>query len=277
MCEVLHVSETGYYSFARNLGKPGKDAILSAVMQEVLDESPFNDNYGVNRMQIALANRGIHAGKRRITRIMREHGWLHDRRRKPKGLTKATTEIQEKENLIKQDFHSEKPYQKLLTDISQIPCYNGTLYISPIMDCFNGEILSLCMRNNMRKELCIDTFKAAAMRFPIEGAILHSDRGSQYTSEAFRKALSSSQVMQSLSGVNHCFDNARMESFFATLKKELLYRIPTYRMKMDDVRAIIFRYVFTYYNQVRIYTSNPDGVPPAVYRRLMEEGQLLAA
>ena len=87
MCEVLHVSETGYYSFVRNLGKPGKDAILSAAMQEVLDESPFNDNYGVKRMQIALVNRGIHAGKRRITRIMREHGWLHERRRKPKGLT----------------------------------------------------------------------------------------------------------------------------------------------------------------------------------------------
>ena len=152
MYEVLNVSETGYYRFVKNIGKLGKDAILSAAMQEVLDESPFNDNYGVNRMQIALANRGIHAGKRRITRIMREHGWLHKRRRKPKGLTKATTEIQEKENLIKQDFHSEKPYQKLLTDISQIPCYNGTLYISPIMDCFNGEILSLCMRNNMRKD-----------------------------------------------------------------------------------------------------------------------------
>ena len=222
-------------------------------------------------------NRDLHAGKHRIKRSMRERGWLHERRRRPKGLTKATTEIQEKENLIKQNFHSDRPYQKLLTDISQIPCIDGTLYISPIMDCFNGEILSLCMRNNMRKELCVDTFKAAVMRFPLKGAILHSDRGSQYTSEAFRKALSSVQVTQSLSGVNHCFDNARMESFFATLKKELLYRIPTYRMKMNDVKAIIFKYVFTYYNQVRIYTSNPEGLPPAAYRRLTEDYQLLAA
>lgn len=277
MCEVLHVSETGYYRFVRNLGKPSKDAILSAAMQEILDESPFNDNYGVDRMQIALKNRDLHAGKHRIKRIMRERGWLHERRRRPKGLTKATTKIQEKENLIKQNFHSDRPYQKLLTDISQIPCIDGTLYISPIMDCFNGEILSLCMRNNMRKELCVDTFKAAVMRFPLKGAILHSDRGSQYTSEAFRKALSSVQVTQSLSGVNHCFDNARMESFFATLKKELLYRIPTYRMKMNDVKAIIFKYVFTYYNQVRIYTSNPEGLPPAAYRRLTEDYQLLTA
>lgn len=271
MCDVLNVSETGYYKFKRNLGRPGKDAVLSAVIQDVLDEHPFNDNYGVDRMQIALMHRGYTVGKRRISRIMKENGWLHERKRRPKGLTRATTEIQEKENLIKQDFTSDQPYQKLLTDISQISCRDGKLYISPIMDCFNGEIISLVMRSNMRKELCIDTFNAAAKRFPLNGAILHSDRGSQYTSEAFREKLSNAGVLQSLSGVNHCFDNARMESFFATLKKELLYRIPTYKMKMDEVKAIIFRYVFVYYNRIRIYTSNPDGLPPAAYRRHLEQ------
>ena len=271
MCDVLNVSETGYYRFKRNLGRPGKNAVLSAVMQDVLDEHPFNDNYGVDRMQIALMHRGYTVGKRRISRIMKENGWLHERKRRPKGLTRATTEIQEKENLIKQDFTSDQPYQKLLTDISQISCRDGKLYISPIMDCFNGEIISLVMRSNMRKELCIDTFNAAAKRFPLNGAILHSDRGSQYTSEAFREKLSNAGVLQSLSGVNHCFDNARMESFFATLKKELLYRIPTYKMKMDEVKAIIFRYVFVYYNRIRIYTSNPDGLPPAAYRRHLEQ------
>lgn len=271
MCDVLNVSETGYYRFKRNLGRPGKDVVLSAVIQDVLDEHPFNDNYGVDRMQIALMHRGYTVGKRRISRIMKENGWLHERKRRSKGLTRATTEIQEKENLIKQDFTSDQPYQKLLTDISQISCRDGKLYISPIMDCFNGEIISLVMRSNMRKELCIDTFNAAAKRFPLNGAILHSDRGSQYTSEAFREKLSNAGVLQSLSGVNHCFDNARMESFFATLKKELLYRIPTYKMKMDEVKAIIFRYVFVYYNRIRIYTSNPDGLPPAAYRRHLEQ------
>ena len=100
----------------------------------------------------------------------------------------------------------------------------------------------------------------------ISGAILHSDRGSQYTSEAFRETLECMKLQQSLSGVAHCYDNARMESFFATLKKELLYRIPTYRMTMDDVKSAVFRYVFTYYNTMRIYTRNPYGWPPAVYR-----------
>lgn len=226
MCKILCVSVSGYYKYRRNLGKPSKDDVLSAAMQDILNESPYNDNYGAPRMQLALLQKNLKAGIRRITRIMREHGWLHKPRRKPKGLTHATTEIQEKENLIKQDFSASQPLQKLLTDISQIQCQDGKLYISPILDCYNGEILSLVMRDNMKKELCIDTFNAVTKRYKLDGCILHSDRGSQYTSESFRETLSKAGVDQSLSGVDHCYDNSRMESFFATLKKELLYRIP---------------------------------------------------
>ena len=108
--------------------------------------------------------------------------------------------------------------------------------------------------------------RKAAGRFPIRGAVLHSDRGSQYTSVAFRNELQNCGVTQSLSGVAHCYDNARMESFFATLKKELLYRIPAYRMAMDEVKTLVFRYVFIYYNQYRVYTSNPGGLSPAAFR-----------
>ena len=132
------------------------------------------------------------------------------------------------------------------------------------------------MRSNMKKELCIDTVLALRKKAIPEGAILHSDRGSQYTSEAFREALSSYGLAQSLSGVHHCYDNARMESFFATLKKELLYRLPTYKMKMEEVKRWIFHYVFVYYNRERIHTSNPGGLPPAAYRRLAEESLLAA-
>lgn len=276
MCKILCVSVSGYYKYRKTIGKPGKDVTLSATIKEILEESPFNDNYGVPRIQLALLQRGIKAGIRRITRIMREHGWLHKPHRKPKGLTHATTEIQEQENLIKQDFSADRPLEKLLTDITQIQCRDGKLYISPILDCYNGEILSLVMRDNMKKELCIDTLKAVTQRYKLNGTILHSDRGSQYTSTAFREELEYAGVIQSLSGVNHCYDNSRMESFFATLKKELLYRIPTYKMKRNDVKSIIFRYVFTYYNQKRIYTSNPGGYPPAVYRQLQELSRLAA-
>ena len=240
MCRVLGVSESGYYRYIGNKDKPGKDEILSVAMKEILDEDPLNDNYGAPRMQLALNQRGIKAGKRRITRIMRENGWLHTPKRRPKGLTKADPEAMITENLIKQDFSSDAPFEKLLTDITQI--------------------------SNMKKELCIDTVKALR-KYPVSGAILHSDRGSQYTSEAFRETLRKMNLYQSLSGVAHCYDNARMESFFATLKKELLYRIPTYRMATEEVKSAVFRYVFTYYNRTRVYTRNPFGLPPVVYRR----------
>ena len=116
---------------------------------------------------------------------MRELNLIHERKRRPKGLTKATTEVQEQENLIKQDFTADRPFTKLLTDISQIQCEDGKLYISPILDCFGGEILALQMRNNMKKELCIDTIEAAARRYPIRGAILHSDYAEEKTMPKF--------------------------------------------------------------------------------------------
>ena len=266
LCRVLGVSASGYYRRANSRGKPSRDELLSVAMQGILDEHPWNDNYGVQRMQLALEQRGLRAGIRRLTRLMRAHGWLHERKRRPKGLTKADPSAMAAENLIRQDFSADRPFQKLLTDITQVQCADGKLYISPILDCFNDEILALCMENNMRKELCVGTVKAAAGRFPIYGAILHSDRGSKYTSEAFRAALAANGLVQSLSGVAHCYDNARMESFFATLKKELIYRIPAYRMKMDEVKALVFRYVFVYYNRLRVYTANPGGLPPEACR-----------
>ena len=270
MCRVLGVSESGYYRYLKNKGKPRRDELLSVAMKEILDEHPCNDNYGAPRMQLALEQRGIKAGLRKVTRIMRTNGWLHVPRRRPKGLTKADPEAMKAENLIKQDFSAEEPYRKLLTDITQIQCADGKLYISPILDCFNGEVLSLCMRNNMKKELCIDTVQALR-RYRLGEAILHSDRGSQYTSAEFREALEALHIRQSLSGVDHCYDNARMESFFATIKKELLYRIPAYRMSMEQVKTMVFRYVFIYYNKIRGYTRNPGGLPPAVFRRMRQE------
>ena len=81
-----------------------------------------------------------------------------------------------------------------------------------------------------------------------------------------RKLLKNCGIIQSLSGTGHCYDNARMESFFATLKKEKLYRIPTYRMKKEEVKTIVFRYIFIYYNRIRLYTGNPGCLPPSEYR-----------
>ena len=268
MCRVLKISESGYYRWLKNRAKPTARKLLSVEIRAILNEHPDNDNYGVNRMVTALAQKGVRVSRRTVYRTMSEMGIIH-RRRTPRGITKATTEIQDRENLIKRNFKAEKSLQKLLSDITEIQCYDGKLYLSAVLDCYNGEILSIAMDNNMKKELCIRTVKELELQYgkKLEGAIFHSDRGSQYTSEAFRTALRGAGLIQSLSGTGHCFDNARMESFFATLKKEKIYKISAYKLTRDQVKSIIFRYIFVYYNRIRISSVNPGGMSPVVYRK----------
>lgn len=165
---------------------------------------------------------------------------------------------------------------KLLSDITEVPCKDGKLYVSPVLDCFNGEIVALEIRDNMKKELCVDTVKQLKYRYGnLNGVILHTDRGSQYTSDLFRSILSRYGIIQSLSSTGKCFDNSRMESFFATLKKEKLYQIPTYKMTKKEVKTIIYRYIFGYYNTIRVNSFNPGGWPPSVYRKMCE-GEIAA-
>ena len=270
MCRVLKVTESGYYRWLRNSVKSGSRELLLVEIRKIISEHPENDNYGVNRVQTALEQRGIKRSRRTVYRAMDEGGLIH-RRRRPHGITKATDEVQERENIIKRDFTATAPVKKLLTDLTEVHCADGKLYVSPLLDCYNGEIVALEMRENMKKELCIDTVKQLKQKFgKLDGVIIHSDRGSQYTSEAYRQLLSSYGVTQSLSSTGKCYDNARMESFFATLKKEKLYKIPTYRMTREQVKTVIFRYIFGYYNTHRVNSFNPGGWPPVVYRQRKE-------
>lgn len=268
MCRVLHISESGYYRWRKNQNKPSPRQLLSVKIEEIRSEHPDNENYGVNRMQIALERRGIKVSRRTVYRAMAEMGLLH-KKHVPHGITKATTEIQDRENLIKRDFTADTPLKKVLSDITEIQCSDGKLYASVVLDCFNGEILALSMDNNMKKELCIKTVLQLKKQYgdKLHGTVFHSDRGSQYTSDAFRAALSDAGMRQSLSGTGHCFDNARMESFFATLKKEKIYKIAAYKLTKEQVKTIIFRYIFIYYNRIRVYSSNPFGLPPISYRK----------
>lgn len=263
---MLEINESGYYSWLRKRDKLSKRKLLLVEIQSILNDHPDNDNYGVDRIQLALEQKGIHRSRRTVYRTMQEGNLLH-RRRRPRGITKVTDEVQEKENLIKRDFTAKRPITKLLTDITEVQCLDGKLYISPIFDCYNGEILAVEMQNHMKKELCIDTLRQLKQRCGnLHGVILHSDRGCQYTSEAFRSTIAKYGMIQSLSSTGKCFDNARMESFFATLKKEKLYRIPTYAMTREQVKSIVFRYIFAYYNTCRITSFNPGGLPPVKYR-----------
>ena len=240
---------------------------LLAQMHKILDEDKENRNYGVRRMQIALEQRGIKCSLSTIRRAMARGNLLHEDRRSPDGLTKADKKAIWPQNIIKQDFSAQEPLRKLLTDITQIPCKDGKLYVSPLLDCYNGEIIALAMDTNMKKELCIKTITEAYKNFDIkDGVIIHSDAGSQYTSSEYKKTLGQLHAVQSMSGVGKCWDNARMESWFATLKKEKIYQLDTTKLTVEKVKTIVWRYTFAYYNTKRVTTVNPDGLPPVIYR-----------
>ena len=121
------------------------------------------------------------------------------------------------------------------------------------------------MDDNMRAELCAQALENACRCAKTEGLILHSDRGRQFTSQQFRKALRHHKIVQSMSSTGRCYDNAHMERFFATLKKEKLYHMDTTKLQREDVKAIVFRYI-RYYNLRRISSVN-NGLPPLVYRK----------
>ncbi len=267
MCRALSVNEKGYYKWLRNGDRPRKWQNLLVEIHRILDEEPDNDNYGAYRMLIALTQKGIHTSLSSVRGAMRKGNLLKPNRRSPDGLTKADKKALRPENLLKRDFTAKAPNQKWLTDITQVPCKDGKLYIAPVFDCFGGDIIALSMDTNMKKELCISALEAAfKLRNPESGVIIHSDAGSQYTSGAFILAAGKHHAVQSMSDVGKCYDNARMESFFATLKKEKLYRINSTKMTAEQVKAVIFRYVMIYYNRKRISTVNPRGLPPSIYR-----------
>ena len=125
MCRVLRLSESGYYRWLRNRDKRSSRQLLAGKVKKILEEHPDNRNYGVERICLALAQSRITVSRRTVYRVMKENDWLH-KRRIPHGITKATTEIQEKENLLKRDFSAEQPLKKFLTDITEVQCADGS-------------------------------------------------------------------------------------------------------------------------------------------------------
>ena len=271
MCKVLEVSRQGYREWVKAQDVPYKHAALLALIVEILAEDDENgENYGFWRIYLALRNNhGYKGSPSTIYRICRANGLTLPKKKSPNSLTKQDKEAQKSENLINQDFTADAPNEKWLSDITEVECAEGKLYVAPVLDCYDGMIVGLSMEDNMRSQLCVSAFERACVQQNATGMIFHTDRGSQYTSHNFRASLAEFGAIQSMSGTGRCYDNARMESFFATLKKEKLYRINTKELPMATVKAIIWRYVFSYYNNRRIYTTN-DGWPPTVYRQMYE-------
>lgn len=278
-CRMLNISRQGFYGYLKYKNRPWKYKWVADLMWELLKEDECNDTYGRYRMWEALKLRYPDKpipGERTVYRIMEEIGICHRPRRKPNGITKADKAARKSDDLIKRDFKADKPLEKCVTDITEIKCSDGKLYASAIFDCFDVAVLGLAMDTNMKAPLCVQTLKNAYNAYPgLRGAIVHSDRGTQYTSTDYRDAIKLYGINQSMnSDGGRCHDNARCESMWARLKEELFYgRYDTEKMTVAEVKELIWRYFMSYWNNRRICSSN-EGLPPLIKRRMYYDSEM---
>lgn len=178
MCKILEVSESGYYKWLKCKFKPYKHEHLLVAIKEIRSKFSENENYGTDRLLIALRQKyGYNQSKSTLYRVLRVNDLLIKKKRNSNGITKSDRAAQKSENLINQDFSAQKPNQKWLSDVTEIPCLDGKLYLSAVFDCYDGAIVGLSMDNNMRKELCMESFENACKSCNARGMIFHSDRG----------------------------------------------------------------------------------------------------
>lgn len=272
-CKVLKVSRQGFYKYLAVKDLPWKYQDIAEAMKAIIEEDECNDTYGRCRMYEALQLRNRDSehlpSERTVYRIMDKIGLVHKTRRKPNGITKADREVRKSDDLIKRDFNADKPLEKCVTDITEIKASDGKLYVSGIFDCFDLLPLGLAMDINMKAPLCCKTLENAAKAYPeLRGAIIHSDRGTQYTSDIYREYIIKYGMNQSMNSAGgRCHDNARCESIWARMKSELLYdRYETEKMTVSQLKTIIWRYFMSYWSNRRICSSN-GGLPPAMKRR----------
>ena len=272
-CRILKVTRQGFYKYLADKDRPWKYQDLADAMRVIASEDECNDTYGRIRMYQALLLKkpeGIRIpGERTVYRVMKEIGLSHRPKRKPNGITKADREARKSDDLLKRDFSSQEPLKKCVTDITEIKAKDGKLYVSAIFDCFDAAVLGLAMDTSMKAALCERTLDNAVRAYPgLQGAMIHSDRGTQYTSETYRRAVAKYGIRQSMNSAGgRCHDNARCESMWARMKEELLYgRHDTEKMTVEEVETLIFRYFIGYWNNRRICSAN-EGLPPMVKRQ----------
>ena len=271
-CRMLHVTRQGFYKYLATKDRPWKYQPLADAILDINAEDECNDTYGRIRMYQALKLRkpeGVAIpGERTVYRVMEEIGLSHRPRRKPNGITKADREARKSDNLLKRDFQSDTPLTKCVTDITEIKAADGKLYVSSIFDCLDSAVPGLAMDTNMKAALCVRTLDNAMMVYPeLRGAMIHSDRGTRYTSQTYRDAISYHGIQQSMNSAGgRCHDNARCESMWARMKSELLYdRYEPEKITVEELKVLIWRYFFSYWNNRRICSAN-GGLPPMVKR-----------
>ena len=255
MCRVLAVSRSGYYAWRKRPTSPRKmaDQALSQQIKEIHQQS--RQTYGSPRIQVELAENGVNCGHKRVARLMRDEELFAKQSRQFKvTTTDSAHSYPVAPNLLDQDFNASQPNKKWLTDITYIPPAEGWLYLAVVMDLYSRRIVGWAMSDSLERHLVIAALQMALkMRQPPPGLLHHSDRGSQYASDDYQAVLTQHQMCCSMSRTGNCYDNAPMESFFGTLKTELVHHC--YYQTKAEAKTDIFEYIEVFYNRFRRHSA----------------------
>jgi putative transposase len=255
MCAALSVSPSGFYAWRSQPQSPRKIANRELLVAIRRIHAQHRERYGAPRIHAELRAEGHTLSRKRVARLMRRHGI---RARAPRRYRVCTTDSKHSlpvaANLLDQNFVANRPDQVWLADITYIPTHEGWLYLAVILDLFTRKVVGWAMRQHMRAELTIAALTMAIQRRrPGAELIHHSDRGSQYAAGDYREILLAAAITQSMSRKGNCWDNAPMESFFGTLKTELVHQRDY--PDRDAARRDLFAYIESYYNRQRIHSA----------------------
>ena len=274
LCRVLRVGRSGFYAWLRRgeSARERRDRELLPAIREVFQTS--RETYGSPRVFEDLRTQRIPCSRRRVERLMREAGITPPRKRKFKKTTDSDHPYITAANVLGRDFSSPAPNRVWSTDITYIWTSEGWLYLAVVMDLFSRRIVGWSMRKTLSRKLVLSALDMALYgRNPGSGLIHHSDRGSQYASDDYQNELNRRRIVCSMSRKGDCWDNAVVESFFATLKKELVYR-ERFLTRSQAVQAI-FEYIEVFYNCKRRH-SHLGYRSPVEFERVFETGGSMA-
>jgi len=254
MCQALRVSRSGYYDW-QNRDQSQRARSNQLLLEQI--ERAFQDSrrtYGSPRITAELRADGETCNIKRVARLMRANGIAAKTRRRFKITTDSGHNKPVAANLVKRRFKAEKPNRLWSSDITYIWTKEGWLYLSVVLDVYSRRIVGWSMSKRLVKELVIDAVnQALRYRYPGSDMIFHSDQGSQYASDKFRKLLDDHDIKPSMSDKGNCYDNAITETFFHTLKTELVY-FENYQTR-EEARLSIFEYIEVFYNRKRRHSA----------------------
>jgi putative transposase len=269
MAKVLKVTRSGFYAWLKRGPSSRKQVEMDLVEQIRKIQKEVQQRYGSPRLTKKLASRGKSVGHNTVARLIVKYGLAAVRKRQFRITTKSAKGQWVAENILNRQFSVETPNRVWVSDITYIATGEGWLYLAVVLDLYSRRVVGWSMGTRIDTQLILEAFKMAiARRRPPQGLLFHSDRGSQYASRSFRKVAARWGIKQSMSRKGNCWDNACAESFFKTLKVELVGDY-IYASRLE-AQSAIFEYVEVFYNRQRLHSSL-EYLSPTDYEERLEQ------